>query len=351
MFSQFLEKVDGQYSLKLPFVVYRKPNQTKVKAIFQENDQLHRFTEFTKNGFIFGAFDDEHPIRIKIDRIEEVEYNPKMEVAIDKYPFATGDKHQKEFHIDLVTRAINEIKQGSFEKVVVSRKIEVPCDTAPLSLFLLLLKRYKNTFCYIWYHPKVGLWIGATPETLLTANGKKFSTMSLAGTLEYKANLEPVWGEKELNEQELVTQYISDNLRDNLKGMTVSKPESVRAGNLWHLRSNISGEITIGLKETVEALHPTPAVCGLPKSNSKAFILTHENYDREYYTGFLGEVNFGEDSNESHLFVNLRCLKLVKSMAFIYVGGGITKASIPEKEWKETNIKAETMLNIINFFK
>jgi isochorismate synthase len=109
------------------------------------------------------------------------------------------------------------------------------------------------------------------------------------------------------------------------------------------------------LQQVINLLHPTPAVCGLPKEKSKAFILENENYDRSFYTGFLGELNssFATDSVSSNLFVNLRCMqievasKLTMTKAYLYMGCGITKDSIPEKEWTESVNKSMTMKKVL----
>ena len=95
--------------------------------------------------------------------------------------------------------------------------------------------------------------------------------------------------------------------------------------------------------------HPTPAVCGLPAKKAKNFILENENYNREFYSGFLGEINIPKSTKnkKSHLFVNLRCMSLENNIARIYVGGGITKDSIPEKEWEETVSKSFTMKSVL----
>ena len=134
-----------------------------------------------------------------------------------------------------------------------------------------------------------------------------------------------------------------------------------------HLQTKISGLLKPenGLQSVIAKLHPTPAVCGLPKENAKQFILKNEDYKREYYTGFLGEINikqaktrntnrrnvennaYGSVKTISHLFVNLRCLQIKDNQALIYVGGGITKDSVPENEWEETVAKSKTVKNLL----
>jgi isochorismate synthase len=133
------------------------------------------------------------------------------------------------------------------------------------------------------------------------------------------------------------------------------------------LKTSISGKVKPDLlPDIIVRLHPTPAVCGLPKESSKSFILENENYDREFYTGFLGELNFTSEKKRNsnsrnvengayraikkstELFVNLRCIQIVDALAFIYVGGGVTKDSDSEKEWEETINKSHTMLRVLN---
>jgi len=115
-----------------------------------------------------------------------------------------------------------------------------------------------------------------------------------------------------------------------------------------HLQTEITGTIektTAKTGDFIKALHPTPAVCGLPKEAAEQFILENENYHREFYTGFLGELNVKENT---HLFVNLRCMKLQNQKATLYAGGGITTDSVAEKEWEETVYKSHNMKEILS---
>ena len=76
------------------------------------------------------------------------------------------------------------------------------------------------------------------------------------------------------------------------------------------------------------------------------FILENEDYDRKYYTGYLGPVNLEKDES-ANLFVNLRCFKYSSSEAQIFVGGGITASSDAKKEWEETQFKSRTILDVL----
>jgi isochorismate synthase len=216
---------------------------------------------------------------------------------------------------------------------------------------------------YCLYHPKVGLWLGATPELLFKVEGQQLTTISLAGTKPFNETNEVNWTHKEIEEQQIVTDYIKEQIAPYAKEINVSEVETIKAGNLLHLKSRITSLInpSESLKSIVEALHPTPAVCGFPKQKAKDFILQNENYNRAYYTGFLGELNLKQSKTRntnrrnvennayamvktySNFYVNLRCMQLKDDKALIYVGGGVTKDSIAENEWEETLNKTKTM--------
>jgi isochorismate synthase len=94
----------------------------------------------------------------------------------------------------------------------------------------------------------------------------------------------------------------------------------------------------------LQLLHPTAAVCGMPLEPSLKFLEEHEGYDRRFYAGYLGPVNVNQDID---LFVNLRCMQLAGSHALLYAGAGVTIDSVPENEWEETEMKLNTLLNVI----
>ena len=364
----FFESIDTQFRKNLPFVAYRKPNENKVKAIFQADDRLHQLKTFTETGFIFAPFDAAHAtILIPPDEFLEIlAYEYPTQTIKSDVSLPISDQENKESHIHLIKKGIFEIKKGTIDKVVLSRCLETSLKAQPLDLFQNLLATYPNAFCYFWYHPKIGLWLGATPEILLKLSNRQLTTMSLAGTQKYSGTENPKWGYKELEEQQMVTDYINNILEGQVDQLRQTNTDTVRAGDLLHLRTKITAELNKeNLEAVVKALHPTPAVCGMPKKKAQEFILANENYDREFYTGFLGELNLKTEKQRSNrrsnqenqayrsitntttLYVNLRCMQLKDDKAYIYVGGGITKDSDPEREWEETVAKSRTMLSIL----
>lgn len=387
--EEFHSRLEQQYEDKLPFAVYRKPGISKeIKGLLQKDSKIHTIMDYKENGFVFAPFDDEKPtFLIPVDASEKISFEgvAKEETTFSEHKpraifsseekFSEGDK---ENHIALVEKGISALKAGEMQKVVLSRKEKTSLkNTDFIALFQDLLATYPTAFVYCWFHPQIGLWLGATPETLFKIKGHKFETMALAGTQKFEGTMEVNWGKKEKQEQQFVTDSIMEKLVSTnapepnaacpLKGVSKSETYTSKAGNLLHLRTDISGNLKSkeNLKELIEALHPTPAVCGLPKEKAKKFILSEENYDREFYTGFLGELNFQDIKERSRnrrdvennayrtverqtsLFVNLRCMKIEDGNAVLFVGGGITRDSIAEDEWEETVNKAETMKRVL----
>ena len=352
---------------QLPFVLYRKPNEIELTGVFQNNDEVHKIKDFTEKGFVFAPFNlKSDAILLKMDSIQKESNSIVDSVVAKEMGSKPLDAVEKSKYLKLIGNALDKINDGEINKVVLSRKIEVDYKDDYSETFKRLLKQYPKAFCYFWHHPKIGTWMGATPEILVKTNGSQFTTMSLAGTQNSAGSEKPQWSKKEINEQQLVTDYIVDALTEKVVSIRALERESIKAGMLWHLRTELKGTFSPNqFGNVLKALHPTPAVCGSPLQKAKEFILDNELYDRSFYTGFLGELNvkyelprnrnrrnqensaYRSVTNTSELFVNLRCMQLHKNKVSIYVGGGITSDSIPESEWHETSLKSNTMLRVL----
>lgn len=348
-------KVKAQLENQLPFVLYAKPNADRMIGVFQGNDNLYFLEDFCEKGFVFAPFDgDVIPYIPQSEADIYVEKISESDFLLTANPTFNADEATQKSFEDLVTQGVEAIQKGLFDKVVLSRKETVAIPSFEIAtVFKKLIAFYPTAFKYCFFHPKIGMWAGASPEQFLKINQESIRTVALAGTQAVTDATNVVWHEKEIKEQQLVTDFIIQSLADKVSELTVSSPYSVQAGNLWHIKTDIAA--TIGsdsnLEEIIKALHPTSAVCGLPKAAAKDFILQNESYDRSYYSGFLGELNIDLATfraEQSDLFVNLRCMKINDKHVELFIGCGITKDSVPEAEFIETVNKSMTMRKVLN---
>lgn len=352
-----LEIANGHLHDKMPFVLYNKPNSKELIGIFQKNDFLYTVKDFEEQGFVFAPFDESQIVLLPAHQSEikmaffEVTLDPdgiQSSLKVDR-------SEVKIVYESLISKAIQEIQSGRFSKVVLSRKETVKLlQFDAVTIFQRLFNFNPTAFSYCFYHPKVGLWMGAFSEQLLKMKGATFFTSAVAGTQLFQGTLDVEWGYKEQKEQQYVSDFILEKLNEAASNFTISPTYTIKAGTLLHLKTDIQGTVNLksSLKLMLELIHPTPAVCGLPFDKAKEFIYKNEGYNREYYSGYLGELNtdFISQQKNTDLYVNLRCMKvdLQALEAHIYVGGGITKDSIPEKEWNETINKSKTIGKVID---
>lgn len=343
----FKEEVKNLWNTQLPFVVYRLPGTSMLTCIVQDTDTLHYLTDWKTEGFIMAPFDKGKPVvQIRPDR----NYNYKVNRAEE----GRDDDENREFekgllsseaktYIEKVASAKNYIRSSDLQKIVLSRKLTIEQNSSnSVETFFSMEKLYPDAMVYFWSHPRIGTWLGATPETLLDYTPETIRTMALAGTQPKQSGTNETWGGKEREEQHLVTEAILEALQNLGIKTEYSGPVTSYAGNLAHLRTDILGRhSSIPIENVIKSLHPTPAICGWPTSKAFEYIKNTETYDREFYTGYLG---YFRPEGQTQFFVNLRCMQWKESKAHIYVGGGITAQSDPESEWWETVRKSQTLL-------
>jgi len=266
--------------------------------------------------------------------------------------FGHQDNQQDSF-VTLVNKGIDAIKKGKFQKVVIARTnmIELNQPLHLVNAFENLAKKYPNTFVSLVSTPEHGTWMGASPELLMNVNQDYIlRTMALAGT---KPTISD-WTQKEIEEHEFVKHFIIKQFKEiGIQKFEVLGPKTFTLGHLIHLKT----DFTVDFKSTAPSpspelvatsilhrLHPTPAVCGLPKKQALHFINHYESFDRSFYTGYLGPTNIQQQTS---FYVNLRCMQLLDDKAILYAGAGITRDSDPIKEWEETNLKNKMLLKVI----
>lgn len=345
----------------LPFVAYRFPEQDEVKILVQQDPSVQSFNLNNieaVSGFVLAPFSSaqsKEAYLLKPDLI----FSPATDIKeVDKLARVEKQKmvhlnniiYTKEAYLTKANSIIHDLKKNKLQKLVLSRVIEqrLKTDYDPGAAFAMINKRFTHSFNYIFHLPSIGSWMGATPEIFLRINDKVAQTVSLAGT---KLADSIKWTLKERREQAIVTDFIVHQLEKlGIMNYSVDGPETVLAGNVAHLSSKFripASHIKGKMGKLVSSLHPTPAVCGLPKKEAFDYILQLEDHQRKFYTGFLGPWQMNDHSD---LFVNLRCAEFDNRKMHIFVGGGFTSSSVAESEWEETVHKSKMLLSVAENF-
>ncbi|MBO6518077.1 MAG: chorismate-binding protein [Bacteroidia bacterium] len=244
-----------------------------------------------------------------------------------------------------VETAKNRFKTGDLSKVVLAQRQGIATSSLNIFACLQTLCKSPDRYHYLFHLPEEETWIGSSPELFFKSNNDAFETMALAGTR--LAGDKNDWGDKELKEQAIVSQFINSQLIAlGFSNVTVHPRLNKASGSIEHICSPITAQIPENLNwlEVFKRLHPTPALAGYPQKAAIQFIKENEGFDRELFGGFMGIVS----PKEMELFVNIRCAKLGQERCYVYAGAGLNDSSSPLEEWHETNNKLEVMLNLLN---
>ncbi len=310
-----------------------------------------------KNGFVFAPFDADgtdksYFIEQQISCVSDENYQKIVDFP-DKENYTETPLFESSHsdYLQQIDKMLTALKSKRLDKVILSR-IKFVAEggrSAAVGMFLKICEFYPDAFVFMVNIPDVGLWLGASPEQLADYDGRHLKTVALAGTqhLGGRTVEQVTWQQKEIEEQALVAEYIDELFAGcNVTDLQRSNPFTVKAGGVVHLKTTYCAVINSWQKavDFVVNLHPTPAVCGLPKLTAKQLIKSVEQHNRTYYAGYLGAM---KSTGEFSLFVNLRSMQVSANGMALYVGGGITAQSDAEKEWQETCHKAETLLKVM----
>lgn len=257
---------------------------------------------------------------------------------------------EKELYTDTFSRFILPLKEKQFRKLVLSRSTaqSVSNEFSPLTTFIRACNSYPRMMISLCHTPSTGTWIGSTPEIILSGHEKEWHTVALAGTMPMQGEVMPTeWSKKNKEEQAFVGEYIRKTVKKFGSKLTEKGPYTARAGQLVHLKTDFHFCLKDAnhLGNVLQELHPTPAVCGLPKKEAYQFILQTEPHNRLFYSGIIGWI---DPEGDTTLYVNLRCMHVEGHTATLYAGGGILPDSTADSEWEETQQKMNTMRNILS---
>lgn len=349
---------------KEPFAVYRIPGEKHPCLLTQTAGEIRLIYHLeelnNQRGFVIAPFrvDKKSPVvLIQPNRIHspfplEGELEPDYFSGSSSFSSDSSLTSCTEEYAGHFRTFLTALREERFDKLVLSRPLGININKvsefSPARAFQAACRRYIHSYVYLCYTPQTGVWMGSTPEILLSGEKKEWNTVALAGTQPLQdGKLPHNWNEKNREEQEYVASYIRRQLLSLGIHPEEKGPYPAYAGALSHLKTDFHFSLknNEGLGDLLNLLHPTPAVCGLPKKEAYQFIMENEGYDRSYYTGFIGWIN---PDGRTDLYVNLRCMHVEESQLTLYAGGGLLASSELSDEWQETEKKLQTMKRIIN---
>lgn len=258
--------------------------------------------------------------------------------------------------VEIVQESIDAIRRGNMDKVVLARSVIVRADVAaaPFDLVARLRSTYPGCFAFGWQEAD-GTFIGATPELLVERREDRVRSQPLAGSAprgegedEDRAIGEVLMAsEKDRHEHAVVVDDIVARLDPITENLTApSTPTLLKMSNVQHLASEVIGVLkpSRSVIEVAGALHPTPAVAGVPRDEALAFIGKAETIDRGWYSGGIGWV---DGAGNGQIAVALRCALVRGDTARLYAGAGVVSGSHPETELEETRLKFRPLLNLL----
>lgn len=352
-----IEIIDTLIRQGRSFAIYRIPGEKEPRFVMQASGSvrlLYNIEELNgQHGYVIAPFRISRNCPIVLIRADATEIPEPGEldyIRIDPefHPDETentSERKIKDNYIRCFDSFIKPLQENTLDKLVLSRSLTLDREAgfSPAKAFYKACEQYIRSYVYLCHTPETGTWLGGTPEIILSGEKGEWHTVALAGTQPLPNGKMPThWSDKNKKEQLLVSNYIHDQLSSLGIDSAMEGPYPARAGALCHLKSDFRFQLGENSKlgSLLKLLHPTPAVCGLPKEEAYQFILDNEGYDRQYYSGFIGWLN---PEGKTDLYVNLRCMNIGNDILTLYAGGGLLSSSELSDEWQETEDKLQTM--------
>lgn len=230
----------------------------------------------------------------------------------------------------------------SLHKIVLAKKrIHTFNKKLPIEeLLAKLLHSFpkENVFSYI--PDEETMFFGSSPELLYERKGNQIFVDCLAGTVTTVSN-QSLFTKKLLEEHRFVTDFVKEAIAPLCTNLSTSEIGTKTAKNLKHLFQTVQGTLLSSTSDAqiINALHPTPAVLGIPKAAAFSFLKEHEPFDREFYAGCIGWLH----QDHSRLKVAIRSAIIKNNTFTLFAGAGITRLSGPEDEIQEIDNKFDTL--------
>ena len=247
-------------------------------------------------------------------------------------------------------QAMALVNQGDLQKLVLAVRQDLSLDRAvdPLAL-LAPLRRHQSGSCrFLWQRAAGSALIGASPERLLTVRQNQLRSDALAGTTPWGPMAQELLQSiKDRHEHDLVVDTITSVLRQaGLNPRRPRHPRLARHGQLAHLHTpitaNLQGEQPLAV---AAALHPTPAVAGLPRKEAMGWLRSLEPFERGHYAAPIGWIDSAGDAD---LRVAIRSGTLRGSQLELTAGAGLVRGSTVERELQEVALKLGVLQQQLN---
>jgi menaquinone-specific isochorismate synthase len=281
---------------------------------------------------------------------------PEWSAGIDLGDHATEAHPPVSVWKGQVESALKEIEAGEVTKVVLARSVLVQSAEPPaiLRMFRELVRSYPQCFNFAWKSGDA-VFMGASPELLASVESGHFHANPLAGSAPRGEGSDEddligstlLSSEKDRREHELVVTDMTERLAPIMADVSASgEPSLKKMASVQHLSSEIRGTVLpgVGLLDTIDAVHPTPAVGGVPRQAALDLIGSTEDIDRGWYTGGLGWIDANGDGAVA---IGLRCGLIRGTTTHLFAGAGIVEGSKPDLELEETRLKFAPLLRLL----
>lgn len=323
----------GQGQFVLPQVLIEQDAQQAQISLFIENEQQ---------------------AQAALDWLKTPEKNTALCPLPKQVPLRVEPHANQQIWCDWVQQALTDIQNDELTKIVLANETTFYLKQPVNAYDFLAESRRQNQGCYhfLWAENPHSVFVGSTPERLFAREHNLFLTEALAGTAPVTDDAQETerhadWllnDEKNLNENWLVVEDISQNLRKQVETFDVSDVELKPLRKVQHLIRRIRANLTAHYADValLKAIHPTAAVAGLPQQQARMILAEIETFERGWYAGTLGVMSdaFAE------FCVAIRSAFIEGHRIRVFAGAGIVAGSQPLEEWKEIERKAEGLISL-----
>ena len=263
---------------------------------------------------------------------------------------------EKEHYLQTVQSITKKIRTGEAEKVVIARKLALQFEqpVSPSSVLQSVSTEQRDSYLF-GIENKEQFFFGATPERLIEIKNGHVYSACVAGSSKRGSHAEEdrqlghaLLADKKNREEH---QYVVDMITGVFESLcasytTATQPKLMKVRDIQHLHTPVEGKLGQegSIFQFIKALHPTPALGGVPTPVAMELIRQEEKLDRGYYAAPVG---WTDASGNGEFAVAIRSALLQQDQAWLYAGGGIVADSIPEQEYEETWVKFRPMLRAL----